>query len=104
MSTSKTDLAKRFQNAAGSRAEGRKPEGRTAVRTKPVRITVDLDPTDYLALKRWLESAAAAVEPEFPKPLQQQRAVRAMIRATVADDVVNAVVVDLLKKDRETAR
>jgi hypothetical protein len=44
MMTAKQDLAKRMTAAAASRKDGRKPESRTAVRTKPVRITVDLDP------------------------------------------------------------
>jgi hypothetical protein len=59
--------------------------------TKPVRITVDLAPDDYQALNRWL--ARAAVELDQPvSRMTQARAVRAMIRATAAADVIRAVV------------
>ena len=104
MSTNKDDLAKRYTAAATSRQDGRKPEGRTAVRTKPVRITVDLDPAEYLELKHWLDSAAVAVNPDFPKPLQQQRAVKAMIKATIKDTMVAGVVLGLLQKGQEPSR
>jgi hypothetical protein len=86
--------------AAARTAAEAKPAGQTAVRTKPVRITIDLDPADYLELKRWLETAGAALKPDFPRPVQQMQAVKAMIRATITDDVVNSVVVDLLRKDQ----
>jgi hypothetical protein len=78
-----------------------KPAGQTAIRTKPVRITVDLDPADYLTLKRWLEATGGTLSPDFPRPVQQMAAVKAMIRATVTDDVVNAVVVDLLRREHQ---
>jgi hypothetical protein len=67
-----------------------------------VRITVDLDPADYLSLKRWLEQAGAVLNPDFPRPVQQMAAVKAMIRAAVTDPIVNDVVTDLLRRDRET--
>ena len=69
-------------------------------RTKPVRITVDLAPGDYQALNRWL--ARAAVELDQPvSRMTQARAVRAMIRAAAADNVVNGVVLDLLRREQE---
>jgi len=87
--------------AAARTAPEARPAGQTAVRTKPVRITVDLDPAEYLELKRWLEVTGAVLNPDFPRPVQQMAAIKAMIRATVTDDVVNGVVVDLLRRDRE---
>ena len=67
-------------------------------RTKPVRITVDLAPDDYQALNRWL--ARAAVELDQPiSRMTQAQAIRAMIRAAAADDVVSSVVLDLLRRE-----
>jgi hypothetical protein len=84
--------------AARTTPEAR-PAGQTAVRTRPVRITIDLDPADYLALKRWLEETGAVLNPDFARPVQQMQAVKAMIRATVTVDVVNGVVTDLLRRE-----
>jgi uncharacterized protein (DUF2236 family) len=68
-------------------------------RTKPVRITVDLAPADYQALNRWL--ARAGVELDQPvSRMTLARALRAMIRAAAADDVVNAVVLDLMRREK----
>jgi len=68
-------------------------------RTKPVRITVDLAPADYQVLNRWL--ARAGVELDQPvSSMTLARAIRAMIRATAADDVVNGVVLDLLRAEQ----
>jgi len=55
--------------------------GRTAIRTKPVRVTVDLDPATYTELNRWVGGAAIAVNPDFPR-LPLAKAIRAMIHAT----------------------
>jgi hypothetical protein len=66
-------------------------------RTKPVRITVDLAPGDYQALNRWLAKAAVELDQPFSK-MTQARALRAMIRAAAADDVVSGVVLDLLRR------
>ena len=77
-----------------------KPAGQTAVRTKPVRITVDLDPADYTALNRWIESAAIAIDPDAVpfRRLSQSAAVRAMIDAAVKDTAVTGVVLGLLRQ------
>jgi hypothetical protein len=69
-------------------------------RTKPVRITVDLAPADYQALNRWV--AKAGVELDLPvSRLSLAQAIRAMIRAAAADGVVNAVVLDLLRREQD---
>jgi hypothetical protein len=66
-------------------------------RTKPVRITVDLAPADYQVLNRWV--ARAGVELDLPVGrLSLAQAIRVMIRATAADDVVGGVVLDLLRR------
>jgi hypothetical protein len=91
----------RMATAAAARTAPEAPAaGQTAIRTKPVRITVDLDPADYLALNHWLEVTGETLSPDFPRPVQKMQAIKAMIRATVTDDVVNAVVVDLLRKEQ----
>ena len=98
--TAREDRKARMGAAAAARtAPEARPAGQTAVRTKPVRITVDLDPADYLELKRWLEVAGAEVNPDFPRPVQQLQAVRAMIRATILDKSIGLVVIDLLRRE-----
>jgi len=67
--------------------------------TKPVRITVDLAPADYQVLNRWL--ARATVELDQPASrMTLARAIRAMIQAAAADQVVNDVVLDLLRTEQ----
>lgn len=82
--------------AAARRAEpDAKPAGRTAIRSKPVRITLDLSPELYRQLTRWADEAA--VELDVPR-VALADAVRAMIRVA-ADDP--APVLDQLRRDRE---
>ena len=82
--------------AAARRAEpGARPAGQTAIRSKPVRITVDLSPELYRQLTQWADSAAVALD--VPRvPLAD--AMRAMIRVTAEtpDEVL-----DRLRRDRE---
>lgn len=65
-------------------------------RTKPVRVTLDLDQETYTALNQWLGSAAA----EVGAPVSKARALRAMIRAVSLDKSIGLVVVDLLRRER----
>jgi hypothetical protein len=82
--------------AAARRTEpDAKPAGRTAIRSKPVRITLDLSPELYRQLTRWADEAA--VELDVPR-VALADAVRAMIRIA-ADDP--APVLDQLRRDRE---
>jgi hypothetical protein len=98
--TTKQDMAARMAAAATSRAGGTKPTGRTAIRTKPTRITLDLSKADYEALNRWIGSAAVEVNPDHPR-LSQAQALRAMIRATTLDKSIGLVVIDLLRQEGE---
>jgi hypothetical protein len=68
-------------------------------RAKRVRITVDLTPDDYQVLNRWL--ARASVELDQPvSTMTLARGIRAMIRATADDHVVNDVVLDVLRREK----
>ena len=68
-------------------------------RSKPVRITVDLSPADYQLLNRWLARASVELDQPISK-MTLARGIRAMIRATAADLVVNDVVLDLLRREQ----
>ena len=82
--------------AAARRAEpGAGPAGRTAIRSKPVRITLDLSPELYRELTGWAD--AAAVELGVPR-VSLADAMRAMIRVS-ADNP--GEVLERLRRDRE---
>jgi hypothetical protein len=82
--------------AAARRAEpGAGPAGRTAIRSKPVRITLDLSPELYRQLTGWAD--AAAVSLGVPR-VSLADAMRAMIR--VSADHPDQVL-DRLRRDRE---
>jgi hypothetical protein len=55
---------------------------KTAVRTKPARITLNLPPELYRQLVRWTDSAAETID--VPRGGDQD-ALRAMIRVITAD-------------------
>jgi hypothetical protein len=82
--------------AAARRAEpDARPAGKTAIRSKPVRITLDLSPELYRELTGWTDEAAIALG--VPR-VSLADAVRAMIRVT-ADHPDQ--VLDRLRRDRE---
>jgi hypothetical protein len=82
--------------AAARRAEpDASPAGRTALRSKPVRITLDLSPELYRQLTRWADTAA--IELDVPR-VALADAMRAMIR--VAAESPDAVI-EQLRRDRE---
>jgi hypothetical protein len=82
--------------AAARRAEpDARPAGRTAIRSKPVRITLDLNPELYRQLTAWADSAAVALG--VPR-VSLADAMRAMIRVT-ADHPDQ--VLDQLRRDRD---
>jgi hypothetical protein len=82
--------------AAARRAEpDARPAGKTAIRSKPVRITLDLSPELYRELTGWADEAAIALG--VPR-VSLADAVRAMIRVTAdhPDQVLNR-----LRQDRD---
>ena len=82
--------------AAARRAEpDARPAGRTAIRSKPIRITLDLSPELYRQLTKWADSAA--IELGVPR-VSLADAMRAMIRVT-ADHPDQ--VLDQLREDRD---
>ena len=91
------DLRKAQMAAAASRrAEPNAlPAGQTAIRSKPVRITLDLSPELYRELNLWADSAAIALG--GPR-VSLADAVRAMIRGTAEnpDEVLAR-----LRRDRD---
>jgi hypothetical protein len=89
----------RMRAAAARRAEPDAPAaGVTAIRSKPVRITVDLSPEDYRRLMAW--TTAAAAELDVPK-VTAADAIRAMVRTVDLDKGIGAVVADMIRRDRE---
>jgi hypothetical protein len=72
-----------------------RPAGQTAIRSKPVRITLDLSPELYRQLIRWADSAA--VELDVPR-IALADAVRAMIRVTTENP---DEVLERLRRDRQ---
>jgi hypothetical protein len=96
MTTQREQRKAQMAAAAARRAEpGARPAGRTAVRTKPVRITLDLSPELYRELTGWADSAAITLG--VPR-VSLADAVRAMIRVTAENpqDVLEQV-----RHDRE---
>ena len=92
MTTERERRKAQMAAAAARRTEpGAAPAGKTAIRSKPVRITLDLSPE----LTRWAHSAA--IELDVPR-IALADAVRAMIRVTTEspDDVL-----ERLRRDRE---
>jgi hypothetical protein len=82
--------------AAARRSEpDARPPGRTAIRSKPVRITLDLSPELYRELTNW--AGSAAIELDVPR-VALADAVRAMIRVTIQDP---DQVLERLRRERE---
>jgi hypothetical protein len=95
--TTQRELRKaRMAAAAGRRAQpDAVPAGQTAIRSKPVRITLDLSPELYRQLTQWTDSAAITLG--VPR-VSLADAVRAMIRVTVEHP---GQVLDRLRRERE---
>jgi hypothetical protein len=78
MSTDREKRRAARQKAAHRRTEpDAAPAGQTAVRSKPVRITIDLTPEMYRRFTRWTNETA--LELDFAK-LPQAQVVRAFIQ------------------------
>jgi hypothetical protein len=98
MTTRGEDPAKRMSTAAKERTEPGARSGQTAISTKRIRVTLDLDPAHYAKFNRWLGSAAIAMNPDRPR-LSLARALRAMIDATADDQTVSDKVIDRLRAE-----
>jgi hypothetical protein len=94
-----TELERRKAQMAAAAARRTEPDarpaGRTAVRSKPVRVTLDLSPELHRQLTRWAHSAA--IELDVPRVALADM-VRAMIRVTMESP---AEVMEQLRRDRE---
>ncbi len=96
MATERDRRKAQMAAAAASRIEpGARSAGRTAIRSKPVRITLDLSPELYRQLSQWAHSAA--IELDVPR-VALADAVRAMIK--VAAESPDQVI-EQLRRDRE---
>ena len=96
MTTEREQRKAQMAAAAARRAEpDARPAGRTAIRSKPVRITLDLNPELHRELTMWAESAAIALD--VPR-VSLADAVRAMIRVTTENP---DEVLERLRQDRE---
>jgi len=94
MTTPREQRKAQMAAAAGRRAQpDARPAGQTAIRSKSVRITLDLSPELYRQLTAWADSAAVALD--VPR-VSLAAAVRAMIRVA-ADDPGD--VLDRLRRD-----
>lgn len=101
MTAAKDALHSRMTGAATRRAEPDAPAaGKTAISTKPARVTLNLPPALMRDVERWTVDAAG--ELDVPR-VSIQDAMRAMIRAAVSNSAVTGVVVDLLRQDQGTA-
>ncbi|HEY7433097.1 MAG TPA: hypothetical protein VH641_20450 [Streptosporangiaceae bacterium] len=95
MTTERDRRRAQMAAAAARRAEpAAAPAGKTAIRSKPVRITLDLSPELYRQLTRWADSAAIALD--VPR-VALADAMRAMIRVTTENP---AEVIERLRRDR----
>jgi hypothetical protein len=94
MTTQRERQKAQMAAAAGRRAQpDALPAGRTAIRSKKVRITLDLSPELYRQLTQWTDSAAVTIG--VPR-VSLADAVRAMIRVTTENP---AEVLDRLRRE-----
>ena len=95
MTTQREQRKAQMAAAAARRSEpAARPAGRTAIRSKPVRVTLDLSPELYRELTRWADSAAVALD--VPR-VALADAMRAMIRVAAEN---GDEVLDRLRRDR----
>ncbi|HEY6276747.1 MAG TPA: hypothetical protein VIX86_10490 [Streptosporangiaceae bacterium] len=96
MTTQREQRKAQMAAAAARRTEpDAPPPGQTALRSKPVRITLDLSPELYRQLTQWADSAAIALD--VPR-VALADAMRAMIRVTTENP---SEVLERLRRDRD---
>ncbi len=99
MTTPRDQRKAQMAAAAARRTEpDARPAGRTAIRSKPVRITLDLSPELYRQLTRWADSAAIALD--VPR-VALADAMRTMIRVTTESSDATGEVIERLRRDRK---
>jgi hypothetical protein len=95
MTTQREQRKAQMAAAAARRTEpDAPPAGLTALRSKPVRITLDLSPELYRQLTQWADTAAVALD--VPR-VALADAMRAMIRVTTENP---SEVLERLRHDR----
>jgi hypothetical protein len=96
MTTQREQRKAQMAAAAARRTEpDAPPAGLTALRSKPVRITLDLSPELYRQLTQWADTAAIALD--VPR-VALADAMRAMIRVTTENP---SEVLERLRRDRD---
>jgi hypothetical protein len=79
----------RLERAATRRTDpGAEPAGSSAIRSKPVRVTVDLTPAQYRRLNAWIAETAADID---VVKLSQADVVRAFVMSLGRPDVDKAL-------------
>lgn len=96
MKETAADREDRMMRAAAAR-RGDRPAtpGRLAVRTKPVRTTVDLHPELHRQLKRWASDASETLD---ATDVPTAEVIRALLRLLLEDDHVNDAVLERLRE------
>lgn len=96
MTTQREQRKAQMAAAAARRSEpAARPAGQTAIRSRPVRITLDLSPELYRELTRWADSAAVTLD--VPR-VALADAMRAMIRVAAEN---GDEVLERLRRDRQ---
>lgn len=100
MSSSKRDeLRERMTAAASGRLDAENAPGKkTAIRTAPARVTLNLPPSLYRDIERWaLDAAETLVIPR----VSVQDALRAMIRACLTDNEASSAALASVREGAE---
>lgn len=69
-----------------------------------MQVAVELDAAEYDRFRRWLQTAAATVNPDQPRSVTPGRVVSAMLRATIANQTVASIVLDQLRQDQKSGQ
>jgi hypothetical protein len=97
MTTAKDAMRSRMTTAATRRAEADTPAaGKTAIRTKDARITLNLPPSLLRDIERWALGAADTLV--MPR-VSTQNALRAMIRACLTDDEASSAALAQVRQE-----